>query len=174
MKITNKEYIKELNELKGKMVGAEKFAEYLPIFKDKILERKLQKENEWINFGEYYKGVPYKWGINRGRFISDSSRNITNCNEKYDKYLFNLYFNTISLYDSHEKHGLDKLGDIKGVFFYDRINSTFYIEEFAIEEFLDKAKDWYENAIKEDKKLKNESKIKKLQEELELLNNPKG
>lgn len=169
--LLRQEYIDELNKLEEKMIKAELFAKKFPAFENQIIRRKLTDEN-WIEFGERYKKTPYPWGINRGRFNNESRRTINNFDKSidYDVFLFKLYFNTLTLYDSHEKYGLEKLNtDI--VYFYDSPNSTFYIEDEYIEEFLDNANEWYLKAVKSENKKSEELEIQKMEKKLQELKN---
>ena len=60
--------------------------------------------------------------------------------------MFNIYINSLSLYDSHENYGLKELNI--PCFFFDKINTTFYIEEKDIEAALEMLNDWYNQANK--------------------------
>ena len=137
-KPTNEEYLKELEVLKKAMIRAEEFAEELPVFKDVIINRKLDS-NFVGRISDKYKSLYLSWGINRYFYKDD--KNITNYSGDANLYLFNIYINTLSLYDSHEKYGLQDL-DIK-CFFFDKTNTTFYIEEENIEEALEILNEWY-------------------------------
>jgi len=166
-----KEYEQELINLKAKMQKAEKFAEELPIFKDIILENKFTSEEGHINFGNRCKELYLDWGINRNRLISGTNRTITNYDRDatYNKHLFSIYFNTLTIYDSHNKYDLDKITEKVDVFFYDSLNSTFYIEDEHIERFLDEAVRWLEIARKKEKELRDKKRIESLQKELKEL-----
>ena len=167
------EYVKELEELKAKMRKAEKFAKKIPVFEKLILERKLTGEEDFVNFGYRYKRTPYNWGIRRGFFKDGTQRTITNMSKtnKYCEHLFFLYFNTLSLYDSHESYGLEELGKSESVFFFDYLNSTFYIKDQHIEEFLEMANDWYLKALELHKEEGKKKEIEELKTRLERLQN---
>ena len=167
------EYVKELEELKVKMGKAEKFAKKIPVFEKLILERKLTGEEGFIDFGYWYKRTPYNWGIKRGFFKDGAHRTVTNMSKtnKYSEYLFFLYFNTLSLYDSHESYGLEELEKSESVFFFDYLNSTFYIKDQHIEEFLEMANDWYLKALESHKEEGRKKEIKALKTKLEQLQN---
>ena len=170
----NKEYEKELKDLKEKMVGAEKLAEKFPCFKDYILKNKLTENNGFLSFGKVYKKLCLNWGIIRMIFDSNSNVNITNYKGKYsNKRLFKLYFNSLSLYDSNNDYGLDKLAKEDGVFFFDDLNTEFYIEEQYIGQFLDKANDWFIKAVKELKEERLKIRKKELEKELKALEESK-
>lgn len=132
-------YEKEIQELQDKMNNAKEFAEMLPCFKDEILARKLDKTFTGT-ICKKYKKLYLDWGINRYWF--EDSKNITNCDKSIaDKYLFKIYINTLNLFDSYEKYGLCEL-EIP-CFFFDRINTTYYIEEQDIEVALDILNAWF-------------------------------
>lgn len=165
-----KQYEDELRELKQKMTKAEKFATKLPVFKEEIIERKITGEEDWIVFGSSYKDTPYGWNINRGNYKFGTSRYITNYSEdSYDVHLFNLYFNTVSLFDGYGSHGLSDIASKVPVYFFDTVNSTFYIEDEHIEKFLDLANDWYLKAYETNRKATEKKRVAKLKEELAAL-----
>ena len=108
----NEQYEEELETLKDKMLKAEKFAERVPCFSKEILSGKITGEEEWIKFGNYYKNLHCAWGINRGLYEQGTSRSLTNYRGKnYKEHLFNIYINTLTVYDSHEKYGLNEIKD---------------------------------------------------------------
>ena len=87
----------------------------------------------------------------------------------YDEWLFSVYFNTYTMYDSWEEYGIEKLKDIEGVFFFDNLNSKFYVRPEAIEVFLDAAEEWYLNALKTIEEEKKDNAANKAKKELEAL-----
>ena len=162
-------YKKELKELKERMEKAEKFANKIPIFKNIIIERKLTGEEDYIDFGRRYKDIYLAWGIKRCNYISRTNRTITNYdNDNYDVYVFDIYFNTLNLFGDgiYENFGLEKIKDKVKVFFYDEINSTYYVEDEHIEEFLEEANKWYLKAKNKVDEYKKEQEIKELKEKL--------
>ncbi len=162
-------YKKELKELKERMEKAEKFANKIPVFKNIIIERKLTGEEDYIDFGSRYKDIHLSWGIKRCNYISGTNRTIANYdNDDYNVYLFDIYFNTLDLFGDgiYKKFDLEKIRDKVKVFFYDEINSTYYIEDEHIEEFLEEANKWYLEAKKQVIKYRKEQEIKKLKEKL--------
>ena len=160
-----KEYQQELKELKAKMLKAEKFAEKLPIFADRILEHKFTGEETGINFGSYYKKLYLAWGIKR--YFYKDNKNITNCKiDVCDKYLFCIYINTLSLYDQNEDFGLfESLKDVD-IFFIDHLNSTFYVTDENIEHLLEALNTWCLVAREEAQSFKKAERIKKARQEL--------
>lgn len=143
-----KEYEDELLKIRDRMDAAENFAEKLPHFEELIIANKYDGTEEHINFGGRYNGMPYPWGISRGRYRDGTDRMLWNYEEtsNYDEYLFSLYINTLSLYDSHSKYGLAKIADDVDVFFYDDLNSTFYATDDQIMPLLDSLSEWYQKA----------------------------
>lgn len=167
-----KQYENEIKELKEKMILAEKFAKVVPIFSENILDNKLSGNEQWHKFGDFYKKVYFPWGVNRGLYKSGTNRNVTNYDGgEYNEYLFNVYINTLSMYDSHNKHDLEKICDSVDVFFYDKCNSTFYVTDENIESLLDELCEWYEKAREKQAELNNKNEIIKLQQKLDKLKN---
>lgn len=167
-------YKKELKELKERMEKAEKFANKIPIFKDIIIERKLTGEEGFIDFGNRYKDIYLAWGIERCNYISGTNRTITNYdNDDYNVYVFSIYFNSLDLFGSgiYENFGLEKIKEKVKVFFYDEVNSTYYVEDKHIEQFLEEVNKWYLETKKQVNKYRNEQEIKKLREKLAELEN---
>ena len=138
------DFEKEIQDLKEKMDKAKEFAEMLPVFSDEILSRKLDTTFTGT-IQKRYKNIYFDWGINR--YFYQDNKNITNCDKEIkNTYLFNIYINSLSLYDSHENYGLKELNI--PCFFFDKINTTFYIEEKDIEAALEMLNDWYNQANK--------------------------
>ena len=164
-----KEYQEELENLRNKMEKAELFAQKLPVFSEVILDHKITGEEEWVKFGDYYKKIRLGWGINRGLYYAGGRRYINNFpkDREYHLHLFNIYINCYDLFYCHEDFGLyDYLNNIK-VFFADRCNSTFYIEDEHIEAFLEAVNTWYVDACKKLEEKRRHDKIAKLRAELE-------
>lgn len=165
-----KEYQDELEQLRSRMEKAEQFARKLPVLAEKILSHKFTGEEDWINFGEYYKKIPLQWGITRGLFSNNSNRTITNYpkNKDYSRQLFWIYINSISLFDVHNLFDLhDYLKDVD-IFFNDGMNTTFYITDENIEAFLEALNTWYCDAmekLKLHRLQKQEAELKKKLEE---------
>ena len=165
------EYEKELKDLTYKMEKAEAFAKELPLFSKEILYDKLQSDALWIKFGSKYKGVYFDWGINRVAYETGTIRTVTNYRgDAYKASLFCIYVNTLSMYDSHEEFGLGEICDKVPLFFYDKLNTTFYATDSQIEELLNALADWHSNAIEELKAHNKAAKIEKLEAEILRLN----
>lgn len=160
------DYEREIQDLKEKMEKAKEFAGMLPIFADEILSRKLDK-NFTGTISKKYKDIYLSWGINR--YFYEDNKNITNCDKEIkDTYLFNIYINSLSLYDSHENYGLKDLN--VPCFFFDRLNTTFYIEEKDIETALEMLNNWYNQSKKiafKHSLLDEKEKLKKRLENIE-------
>ena len=161
-----KQYQDELKALKEKMVGAEKFAEKIPCFQQFILDNKLDGNEDSVKFASSYKRIYFSWGLHRSRFKSGTNRTITNYDGDYNKYLFSVYINTLDLFDTHEKFGLEDVLEKSTVFFFDRLNTTFYVEDAHIEGFLEALNDWYVEATAQLKQYKINEEISKLEKQL--------
>jgi len=159
------EYVKELNDLKERMIKAEKFSEKLPLFKDQILKNKYTGEENWMQFDKWYKGMYLAWGLNRG-FYKKEKDNMTNNKNDYCGYYFNIYINTLTLYDLHEKFDLYEMLSDVDIFFIDHLNTTFYVSDENIESFLDALNVWYLQAKSKVKKFMAEKKLQEAKEEL--------
>ena len=168
----NEEYEKELAYLKYKMEKAEKFAKKLPIFSDQILRNKNTEDEQSIHFGDRYKGLYLGWGIRRSLFETGTNRTVTNYpGDSYKEYLFHIYINTLSQYNSHEHFGLDDICESIPLFFYDKLNSTFYATDEQIETLLDSLLEWRKQADKKLVEHNRQEKIKQLKSDLEKLTN---
>jgi len=163
-----KEYQDKVDQLIEKLIKAQEFANKLPIFKDYIIKNEIIESN-WNKLGDRYKSIYLSWGINRGRYSSDSGRTVTNMKGEYDEILTNVYINSLNLYNRYDKYGLDILKEL--VFFYDELNTTFYIKDEQLESFFEALNEWYLDAREEAKKDFDREKIEKLQKELERLQN---
>ncbi len=168
------EYVKELKDLKRKMIGAEKFANALPLFANTILKEKANYTDDFLNFGNRYKSLYLAWGIKRFKFSPESDREILNLIQPIKKtiYLFNIYVNCYNLfgddvYYTQARNNLDELE--VNVFFYDNLNSTFYATDKQIENLLEKLNDWYIEHSELIKKESNKKKIEEMKRELEKL-----
>jgi hypothetical protein len=164
------QYKKELKELKIKMIEAEMFAKKMPIFKNYIIENKITESKDCVNFGDQYKNIPLRWGIARCLYKT-GEREITNYpEEKYSVFLFCIYINSCSLFDCHNRYGIEKILEKTQIFFYDQINSTIYCTDDQIEALLEQLNIWYLGAIEENKIMTAKNKIKKAQEVIEIQN----
>ena len=164
------QYENEIKDLKKKMDIAEKFAETIPIFSQHILDNKLSGNEQHHHFGNYYKKVYFPWGINRYLYQSDTTRTITNYNDcTYSEHLFSIYINTLSMYNSHNKHGLEKIKDKVDLFFYDYVNSRLYVTDKNIEPLLNELCEWYKKAVKMQVKQDRDDEIIRLQQKLDSL-----
>lgn len=143
-----KEYAAELKELSIKMGKAEAYAKKIPIFQEQIINRKLTGEEDNASFGNSYKNIYLSWGISR-LFYSPGKRSITNSHKSHEGYLFNIYVNSYSLFNVNENFNLYCRLENINVFFKDTLNSTFYIEDKYIHDFLEALNDWYIKALKE-------------------------
>lgn len=138
-----KQYEEELQKLSERMKKAEEFSKVVPLYAEQIIKQKLTGEERWHTYGDSHKKLYFPWGINRGFYRSGSDRYVSNYRGKHECYLWSTYINTISLYDSHEKYGLDKIPEAIDIFFFDKLNSTFYCTDKQIEPLLEDLNTWY-------------------------------
>lgn len=169
-------YENELKQLTEKMIKAEKFAKKLPLFKDEILKKKYTGYENHIQFGLRYKNIFLAWGINRNHYAWDSVCTIANYekDDKYNKYLFNIYVNGYNLFGNSYDELDNSLNDIQNkcnIYFYDKYSNTFYIEDKYIEEFLEVLNEWYLQSEDFVKKYKKQEKIDELKKKLAELEN---
>lgn len=167
-----KQYLDELKTMKEKMEKAEKLANKLPLFKEKILENKITGEDYYVKLADRYKEISLAWGINRGFYESGTKKTMTNCREAYSGYFFNVYINSLSLFNEHNNFGLSESMVDVDVFFFDTMNTTFYITDENISDFLEALNDWYIKARDNLKTYKKEQRKIKLKEELIELETP--
>ena len=155
-------YKKELDELKTKMEKAEEWSNKMPYFKDDILDGKITGEEQWLDYGRRYKNIRLSWGLKRGWYDG-----VKNYNGDFKpQFLWYIYINTLSLYGLHEKFGLGNITNKCKVFFYDRMNGTFYLNDEYIGDFLDNLCEWYKVAISSVEDSKKKERVRKLEEEL--------
>ena len=167
----NKMYEDELAQLKTRMEGAERFAEKIPVLANIILGRKYTGTEEWIDFGGVVGNTYFPFSIRRGKYKSGTSRAVTNHKEEHNEYLFCMYINTITEYDSYNTFGLDGICNKVDVFFYDKLNSTFYITDDNIGEFIREYKVWHEEAIVKVREGRKATEIEELRNRLAQLEN---
>jgi predicted Zn-dependent protease len=155
-----KEYEDELKALKLKMQKAERFAEKIPCLSKTILENKFTGEEGVLHFGSKYKDIYLAWDINR--YFYKNGKNITNYHgDVCDIYLFNIYINTLTLYNRHENFGIyEAMKDVK-IFFTDHLNTTFYVTDENIGDFLEAINSWYLKAREDAKVLAKQERINK-------------
>lgn len=162
-----KRYQIEIKELKEKMAKAEAFSVHIPVFSNEILERKISGESQWIKFGNLYNGLYLDWGINRGRYRSDTDRSIPNYEgEDYNLNLFCVYINTLSIYNSHTKYGLELIEDNVDLFYFDAANTTFYVTDENIKALLDALCVWKDKAVNGIRIIEESKEIERLKKAL--------
>ncbi len=83
--------------------------------------------------------------------------------------MFCIYINTLNIYSSHEKYGLEDVAKQTKLFFYDKINSTFYVTDEHIESLLDNLVAWKDKAMARAREDGKQGKIDKLQEQIDQL-----
>lgn len=140
------EYKKELKDLENKMLWAQEFADMFPYFKKEILSRKLTKEFTG-NISNRYEKLYLNWGINR-RF-HETANSITNYSgELTPQYLWSIYINEYALFgDSYNECDLPNPQDGIDFFFFDNLNSTFYVTDEQLMSLLNSLNDWYIKAL---------------------------
>lgn len=169
----HKPYIDEIETLKNKMLEAEKFAERLPLFKDYILKNKINSRNSVSQLGQKVLDVYFGQLIRLYNYSETYLGTPTNYNGKPISIpLVVFYINRFSMfvddcYDGIIKELDESVEDL--VYFYDSINSRYYVTEENLEEFCNKLSIWYNNAKEKNKQYSIEKKKIRLQKELELL-----
>lgn len=161
---------KELNEMREKLEKTHAFAEKLPVFKDCILSNKYTGNEKHISFGKRYKSIYLGWGINRNRYKTDTNCTVTNYDyevgEPYDTHLFCIYINTLSLFDEQNKFNLSDFVKDLDLFFFDKINTTFYATDDQIIPLLEALNKWYLEANSKLKFYRAEQEVVKAEENL--------
>lgn len=167
-------YIDELNALTSRMLEAEEFAERFPLFKNYILKNKITNTGKNVTqLGDkvldvYLGQIVYLY--NYSKTLKGTPTNYRG--EPIEVPLVVFYINRYSMFgdDFYEEiiKELDESVDDL-VYFYDSINSKYYVTEENLEEFCDKLSIWYNNAIEKNKQYYIEQKKIRLQKELDLL-----
>lgn len=163
-------YIDELNALTSRMLEAEEFAERLPLFKDYILKNKIYDiKRNTLPLGEKVLDVYF------GQMIYFYNLGMELTNYKHNPIeipLVVFYINRYSMFGDDFYDNIDKELDASVddlVYFYDSINSKYYVAEENLEEFCSKLSIWYNNAIDKNKQYSIDKKKIRLQKELDLL-----
>ena len=164
-----KEYEDEIERTKEIMLKAQTFAEKLPVFSKQIIEGKITGESYWIDFGKSYKKLYLGWGIKRGYYKNGGDRQITNCRARYDGFYFSIYVNCYSLFDVHQDFGLVEATKKLDVFFFDYMNSTFYVTDENIEPLLETLNEWCIQAFEQLKQYRKKLEIENLEKQLSML-----
>lgn len=159
-------YIDEMN----KMLKAEEFAERLPLFKDYILKNKIYdiKRNR-LPLGEKVLDVYF------GQMIYFYNLGMELTNYKHNPIeipLIVFYINRYSMfgddfYDNIDKDLNESVKDL--IYFYDSMNSEYYVTEESLEEFCSKLSIWYKLALAKNKQFVAQKKKEKLLKELKNL-----
>lgn len=166
------EYEKELEDLRIKMLDAQKFAEMFPCFSEKILK------NKWGNrttgkIDDSYGGLYFAWGINR--FFYKDRGNITNYRGDFSPlFLWKVYINELSIFgEVYTDTGIDDIKNTVDLFFYDALNCTFYATDKQIVPLLDALAEWYSKAKVINNEYINERKKSELRKQLQKLEGDK-
>lgn len=166
----NDAYEKELSELKSKMKKAESYAKKLPTFKNIILERKIAADDRAVYLGSSYKTMPLDWEIRRFYYCSKSRANMTNNSNEYQGYFFNIYINSLSMFNVHDNFDLFQSISKSNYFYYDKCNTTFYVSDDDIECFLEELLKWYKSAKKQVVEFNKNKRKAELIKELDQIN----
>ena len=158
------DYRNKLRDMRIRLEKAELFAERSPVFAEQILESLLTGEETWQRF--YKKDSALLAGVTRGHFTSGTNLCVTNCNKKYDVDLFKIYVNSLTEYSSMKEYGLCDIPETVPVFFYDKINSTFYCTDEQIGLLLEALNAWKISAFYQAKKDRSGADIQKLEEKI--------
>jgi hypothetical protein len=169
MEIKTEAYKNELKELTEKMHKAELFAEKIPLFAKHILEQKITGEEYHIKMAESYKNMRFHWSLYRS-FYDSKDRKMTNYTGNFVGNLFHVYINTLIIYGLHDDFGLHEKLESANVFYCDRLNTTFYIEDQHIEKFLDTLVEWYNEALTKIEPLLKEQEKQRLLKRLAEIN----
>ena len=162
-------YIDELN----RMIEAEEFAKRLPLFKDYILKNKINNKNMVAQLGEKVLDVYLGQAIRLYNYSEIYLGTPTNYNGKPISIpLIVFYVNEYSMfgdnfYDEIIKDLDESVKDL--VYFYDSINSKYYVTEENLEEFCNKLSIWYKLALAKNKQFVAQKKKEKLLKELKNL-----
>lgn len=165
-----KEYEDELKALKEKMQKAENHAKNVPMFAEKILKEKITGEENWLKYIDSYKHVRTFNGVSRGFFQTDTPRRMTNNEEYHEGYFWTTYINTLCEYNSHANYGLEKIHKNIPVYYYDRLNATFYCTDEQIEGLLEALEEWKVNAVEQAKRDRIDEDIREAEEEIKKAN----
>ena len=161
-------YELELAKLNEKFRNVQEVLNTLPkVCEDYIIHHMKQQPVGIIL--DKYKEIWFSWGCHRqlykaGKFLTNKKDAI-----QEDMYLISIYINTLDLYNSHERYGLDKLAD--KCFYYDSWNSTFYCKDSEFEKLLEALNNWFVSAKKLEYERRKIKRRKELLKELENLEN---
>ena len=163
-------YIDEMN----KMLEAEEFAERFPLFKNYILKNKITNTGRNVTqLGEKVLDVYIGQEIRLCNYSKTLKGTPTNYRgEPIEVPLIVFYINRYSIFGDYFYEEIIKELDASVddlVYFYDSINSKYYVTEENLEEFCSKLSIWYNNVIEKNKQYSIEQKKIRLQKELDLL-----
>lgn len=166
---------KKIEVLKAKRKSILKFADKLPIFREEIIKQELTGSESHIHFGDRYKSIYLNWGIYR--LFYQSVLDMSNYRgDDSSGYFFRMYINSFSLYDLCDNLDLELYLKDVNIFFFDKSNTTIYVDDDNIEDLLEALNKWYLQAKDRAKiiKIKNkilqyEKSIAELKDQLKLL-----
>lgn len=161
MKNLDERLLKKLEDYKKKLYEVEQFAKKIPVFADQIIDRELTDDSE-NDFGSTYKDIYLAWGIKRWKYYNVERGCLP---EPLNGSYFEIYVNICSLFGDYFNLGVEEA--VKPYYaYYDKVNSTFYIEDKDIENALEALNKWYLEAKPKAVELKKEIEIAKLEKKI--------
>jgi len=163
-------YEQTLKNVKEDYDKVDKVLEELPnVCEDYVI--KTMKKVTTGNILDKYKEMWFSWGCHRSYYEKRSKLPFVSRLSDTGGYFTCIYINTLALYDSHNKYGLEELASL--CFYFDTLNTTFYCtdEEFPI--VVEALNEWYKKAVKLACKEAKEKEKEKLLKQLEALKNTK-
>ncbi len=145
------------------------FAKLLPLFADRIIDCEFTGDR-YCELANHYKQIYFNWGINWG---VNSPTNFPE--EDYHSGLVNVYINCLTLFHEDIYHLAQKelweaMKDVP-CYYTDVLNSTFYFKPDEIEVGLEALNNWYIKVKDSTQDYLKEQKRKKLQAQLQELDN---
>jgi hypothetical protein len=167
-KITDERLIKKLKNFTEDLEAVQMLINKVPVCADYIIENNVKKvEGYYQKIADRYKSLNLPWGIMRTSYSNNFKP--TNFTQEIveDKILCNIYINTYPLLNTNNKFGLDDLRDL--VFYYDKVNNTFYATDEELPVFLEALHDWYLKTKEKTSKIKKDLEIEALEKKIEAL-----
>jgi hypothetical protein len=160
------EYEKKLKEFKEKLIKAQQFAKKLPCFSDFIIKN-IITESPYNQFGFQYKTLKLDWQLTRNEYDTKTGRTIPNKEGEYGPIkLTRIYINAISLFG----YGTTIQAPLNiECYFFDSVNSTYYITDKELEYVLNSLVKWHKDSIVQNKKDQQLKKLKEAEKRLQLL-----
>lgn len=141
------------------------FAALIPLFAKQIIESEATGE-EYFRLADRYKQTYFAWGIN---WQTDKGVNHPE-SLPMPRGLINIYINCISMFGDdvycETNKTINELGEVIDCYYYDALNSSFYLLPEQIEAGLELINDWYVKTKGSIDGILKQKKIAKLQAEL--------